>query len=430
MININTLIKEYSMARNRTLDLVEPLFEEDCCVQSLPDASSIKWHLGHVTWFFEAFVLQHYEKPFKPFQQEFLTMFSSYNESNVPHPDPKRVFFTRPSLKTTRDYCQNIDERINNLLRKLTEDNMLQMITTLGIQHEFQHQELMLADLKHLLSKNPLNPIYQPKNNLQITTSNMADPLEWRNFEGGLIEIGYEGKGFSYDNESPRHKQYLYPYQLASRLATNREYMQFIEEDGYNDPCFWFSEGWKWIKSVDCRHPLYWRHEEGEWKEFTLHGLVPLDLELAVTHLSYYEASAFAQWRDARLPTEAEWENAASKQEIDGDFADNNYFHPRHTTINTSVNINALYGTVWEWTQSSYSPYPGYNPKKSNTDKPKSDIWDIAVGEYNSESMVNQYVLRGGSCITPKKRIRSSMRNFLPAEARWQFSGIRLARNE
>ncbi len=430
MIDINILLKEYAVARSRTMDLIEPLFEEDCCVQSLPDASPIKWHLGHVTWFFEAFVLQHFEKPFKPFQQEFLTMFSSYNESNVPHPDPKRGFFTRPSLKTTRDYCQNIDERMNNLLREVTEDNMLQMITTLGIHHELQHQELMLADLKHLLSQNPLNPIYQPKNNLQITTSNMADPIEWRNFEGGLIEIGYEGKGFSYDNESPRHKQYLYPYQLASRLATNREYMQFIEEDGYDNPCFWFSEGWKWIKSVGCRHPLYWRHEAGEWKEFTLHGLAPLDPSLPVTHMSYYEASAFAQWRDARLPTEAEWENAASKQEVDGDFADNNYFHPRRTATDTSVNINALYGTAWEWTQSSYSPYPGYSPKKSNTDKPKSDIWDIAVGEYNSESMVNQYVLRGGSCITPKQRIRSSMRNFLPAEARWQFSGIRLARDE
>ncbi|SNX59326.1 ergothioneine biosynthesis protein EgtB [Nitrosomonas ureae] len=429
-MDIKILIDEYSAVRSRTLELIEPLFEEDCSVQSLAEASPVKWHLGHAAWFFEAFVLQHYEAAFQPFQQEFLTMFSSYNSSNVPHPDPKRGFFTRPSLKATREYCHNIDERMTHLSQQVTEDERLQMIITLGIHHELQHQELMLADLKHLLSQNPLNPIYQPEINLSATASGISVPLDWHSFDGGIIEIGYEGEGFSYDNESPRHKQYLYPYQLASRLVTNGEYLQFIEDNGYDNPCFWFSEGWNWIKSAHCRHPLYWRYEAGEWKEFTLHGLVPLDLDLPVIHISYYEASAFAQWCDARLPTEAEWENAASRQKIEGDFADNNYFHPHHTVIGKTVKINALYGSAWEWTQSSYSPYPGYNPKKSNRSKPKSDIWDVAVGEYNSESMVNQYVLRGGSCITPRKRIRPSMRNFFPAETRWQFSGIRLARNE
>lgn len=428
-MDIKILLEEYIEVRNRTMNLIEPLFVEDCCVQSLPEASPTKWHLGHVAWFFEAFVLQHYETTFQPFQQEFLTIFSSYNSSNVPHPDPKRGLFTRPSLKKTREYCQNIDERMNSLSQKVTNDEMLQMLITLGVHHELQHQELLLADIKHLLSQNPLNPIYQPNINLRVTDSSMSALLEWHDFDAGIIEIGYEGEGFSFDNESPRHKQYLYPYQLASRLVTNGEYLQFIEEDGYDNPCFWFTEGWNWIKSNNCRHPLYWRHEAGEWKEFTLHGLIPLDPNLPVIHISFYEASAFAQWCDARLPTEAEWENSASKQKIDGYFADDNYFHPCRAGTDEAPKIKALYGTAWEWTQSCYSPYPGYNPKKSNSNKPKSDIWDIAVGEYNSGSMVNQYVLRGGSCITPRKRIRPSMRNFYPAETRWQFTGIRLARN-
>ncbi|PSJ16377.1 ergothioneine biosynthesis protein EgtB [Nitrosomonas supralitoralis] len=429
-MNPNILFDEYSTVRSRTLDLINPLGEADCCVQSLPESSPVKWHLGHVSWFFEAFILQHYEQTFKPFQPEFLTMFSSYNADNVPHPDPKRGLFTRPSLKATRDYGQNIDERMNSLSKKVAEDNIFEMITMLGIQHELQHQELMLADLKHLLSQNPMNPAYQPKTGPHAVPYVMPAPLTWHHYEAGIVEIGYAGEGFSYDNESPRHKQYLYPYQLASRLVTNGEYMRFIEEGGYDNPCHWFSEGWEWIKSNNCRHPLYWRHEGGEWKEFTLQGLVPLDFNLPALHMSFYEASAFAQWSDARLPTEAEWEYAASQQSFEGYLEDNNYFHPRHAITGEPGKIIQLYDHAWEWTQSSYSPYPGYNPKKPNRHMPKSDIWDIAVGEYNSESMVNQYVLRGGACITPRKRIRPSMRNFFPAKTRWQYSGIRLARNE
>ncbi|MBL8497455.1 ergothioneine biosynthesis protein EgtB [Nitrosomonas sp. JL21] len=423
------LLNEYLAARKRTLTLIDPLVEEDCCVQTMPESSPIKWHLGHVAWFFEMFVLQYHEKPFKPFHPDFLTMFSSYNASNVPHPDPKRGFYTRPSLKVTREYCQTVNERMTQLLNNWNEDNELLQMIILGIHHELQHQELMLSDLKHLLAQNPMNPAYRSFSLPTSKNSDKASPLEWQDFSGGVIEIGFEGKGFAYDNESPRHKHYLYPYQLASRLVTNREYMEFLNAEGYENPCYWFSEGWEWMKSTDTRCPLYWRQENNEWKEYTLHGLVPLDPDLPVMHISLYEASAFAQWSDARLPTEAEWENAACQQTRPESLEDSNFFHPHRTIPDETVKIRELFGSVWQWTQSSYSPYPGYNPKKPGKNKPTSTIWDIAVGEYNSESMVNQYVLRGSSCITPAKRARVSLRNFFPAKTRWQFSGIRLARD-
>lgn len=424
------LLNEYTAARRHTLALIDPLLDEDCCVQTLPESSPVKWHLGHIAWFFERFVLQYHEKPFKPFHHDFLAMFSSYNASNVPHPDPKRGLFTRPSLKVTREYCQNIDERMTRLLKNWTEDNELLQMIVLGIHHELQHQELMLADLKYLLAQNPMEPTYQSRWELQSSCSDIAAQLEWQDFEGGIIEIGFEGKGFSYDNESPRHKQYLYPYQLASRLVTNREYLEFLKDGGYEDPCYWFSEGWEWMKSTDVRHPLYWREADGQWEEYTLHGLIPLNMDQPVIHISLYEASAFAQWSNARLPTEAEWENAASMEENTPSMKDNDFFHPQPASKDETAKIRGFFGSAWQWTQSSYSPYPGYNPKKPSKNKPTSNIWDIAVGEYNSESMVNQYVLRGSSCITPQKRARMSLRNFFAAKTRWQFSGIRLARDK
>lgn len=428
-MKLQHLLNEYQAARQHTAALINPLLDEDCSVQTLPESSPIKWHLGHMTWFFEMFVLQYHEKPFKPFQAEFLSMFSSYNASNVPHPDPKRGLYTRPSLKVTREYCRNIDERMAQLLNNWNEDNELLQMVILGIQHELQHQELMLADLKYLLAQNPMNPVYQSPLTALSTTADRALALEWKDFTGGIVDIGFEGEGFSYDNESPRHKYYLYPYQLASRLTTNKEYMEFMEDNGYENPCYWFSEGWEWIKSTDTRHPLYWRHEEDGWKEYTLHGLIPLDPDLPVMHISLYEASAFAQWNNARLPTEVEWENAVLQQNIPSYPVENDFFHPQAKPTEETDKLRELFGSVWQWTQSSYSPYPGYNPRKPGKNKPTSTIWDIAVGEYNSESMINQYVLRGSSCITPAKRARVSLRNFLPAQSRWQFSGIRLARD-
>lgn len=424
-----SLFAKYSSIRDRTLALIEPLIDEDCCVQSMPETSPVKWHLGHVSWFFEKFVLQHYEKSFKPFHPAFLTMFSSYNKSGQTHPDPKRGLFTRPSLSLTREYRNNVDERMEQVLERSDEDEMLRMLAVLGMHHEQQHQELMLADVKHLFSQSPLNPSY---NNLQLPASPAPPPMEWRHFDGGLVEIGYQGEGFSYDNESPRHKQYLEPYQLASRLVTNGEYLEFIKDGGYDNPALWFSEGWDWIKAMECQHPLYWRGSDTGWQEFTMSGLIPLDLNLPVIHLSFYEADAYARWAGARLPTEVEWENSASQQEIDGCFADNSRFHPASAAAFTPPDTSGLlqlYGDAWEWTQSSYSPYPGYNPAKPNENEPMSVVWNEAVGEYNSRSMVNQYVLRGGSCATPKERIRASFRDFFPAGTCWQFSSIRLARD-
>jgi len=441
----SSLFDKYSAIRSRTLALIEPLIDEDCCVQSMPETSPVKWHLGHVAWFFETFVLQHYEKPFKPYHPAFGTMFSSYNKSGQTHPDPKRGLFTRPSLGETRDYCRNVDDRMQQVLKRPADagdptskrrEEMLRMLTILGMNHEQQHQELMLADVKHLLSQSPLNPRYVPAGTpwsaVQASPFPAPPPLQWRDFAGGLVEIGYDGNGFSYDNESPRHRQYLEPYQLASRLITNGEYLEFMNAGGYDDPSCWLSEGWDWMKENGQQHPLYWRRQGDEWQEFTLSGLMPLVRNLPVTHISLFEADAYARWAGARLPSEAEWEHAASQQEIDGCFADNNRFHPcpaRLDPANSGAVLDQLYGDAWEWTQSSYSAYPGYNPAKPNENEPLSGVWDEAVGEYNSRSMVNQYVLRGGSCAIPRERIRASFRNFFPASTCWQFSSIRLARD-
>lgn len=429
-----SLFTKYSAIRDRTLSLIDPLTDEDCCVQSTPEASPVKWHLGHTAWFFEKFVLQHYEKPFKPFHPAFLIMFSSYNKSGQTHPDPKRGLFTRPSLSVIRDYQRNVDERLERVLEGADEGKMLRMLAVLGMHHEQQHQELMLTDIKHLFSQSPLNPCYRSS---QSVDSSKPPALEWRRFEGGIVEIGYAGEGFSYDNESPRHKQYLQPYQLASRLVTNGEYLEFMNAGGYDNPSLWLSEGWDWMKAGKHHQPLYWRNSDDVWQEFTLNGLMPLDPNLPVIHISFYEADAYARWADARLPTEVEWENAASGQKIEGCFADNNRFHPcpaagekgSEATGGNIGKLMQLYGDAWEWTQSSYSPYPGYNPAKPNASEPMSFVWDEAVGEYNSRSMVNQYVLRGGSCAIPEERIRASFRNFFPASTCWQFSGIRLARD-
>jgi ergothioneine biosynthesis protein EgtB len=427
-MNPSNLYPAFIRIRNRTLYLIEPLSAEDCCVQSTSEASPVKWHLAHTAWFFENFILQHYEKPFKPFNKAFGHMFSSYNKEGQTKPDSKRGLFTRPTLEEVRQYGHNIDERMHQIMSEANEDEMLRMLTILGMNHEQQHQELILADTKHLLSQNPLNTAYQSESFRQAA---QAIPLEWHSFTEGVVEIGHQGDDFSYDNESPRHKHCLKAYQLASRLITNGEYLKFMESGGYANPRLWLSEGLDWVKDDKNTHPFYWRADEGGWKEFTLNGLQPLDLNLPVIHVSFYEADAFARWFGSRLPTEAEWENAAAGQAIQGCFADNNRFHPESARKNEVANseILQLYGDAWEWTQSSYAAYPGYSPFQPDIDKPMSKVWDEAVGEYNSRSMVNQYVLRGGSCLIPQDRIRASFRHFLPAKTCAQVSGIRLARD-
>lgn len=397
---------EFAHVRQRSTHLAEPLSPEDCCAQSMPDASPVKWHLAHTTWFFETFILEPREQGFQPFHPAFRVLFNSYyNNVGDKHPRPRRGLLTRPALAEVLAYRQDVDRRVMRLLAAHGQDAELGALVQLGLQHEQQHQELLLTDVKHLLAQNPLYPAYHDS---PLPASHPAQPLSWIAFDGGLAEIGHEGRGFSFDNELPRHRQYVAPFALASRLVTNAEYREFIDAGGYRDPDLWLAEGWDKVCSGELRHPLYWVEEGGAWREFTLHGLQPLDPVRPVTHVSMYEADAYARWRGARLPTEAEWEFAARDVALAcGDL------HPRAAG---SPGLSQMFGECWQWTSSSYAPYPGFAPAPG------------ALGEYNGKFMVNQYVLRGSSCATPHGHARASYRNFFPAGARWQFTGIRLAR--
>jgi len=404
--------RRYTRVRARTAQLAVPLSEEDCCVQSMPDASPVKWHLAHTTWFFETFVLKRYQQNFKPFHDAFKVMFNSYyNGIGGQHPRPQRGLLTRPALSEIHAYRRNVDQRMQELLQTRGDDAELRTLVVLGTHHEQQHQELILTDVKHLLSMNPLQPAYCA---VQAGFSTAVGAMEWIDFDAGMVEIGYGGNGFCFDNEIPRHKQYLQSHRLASRLVTNGEYLEFIEAGGYRNPEFWLSEGWDQVRAHQLSAPIYWRKNDDDWREFTLGGLVRLDPDLPVVHVSYFEADAYARWRRARLPTEAEWECAAMTCKLQGNFADDNLFHPLRAS---GRGLLQLFGDAWEWTRSSYGPYPGFRPAAG------------AVGEYNGKFMVNQYVLRGGSCVTPRDHIRSTYRNFFPTSARWQFSAIRLARD-
>jgi len=408
-MNAGKLGERYQAVRQSTVALAAPLSAEDCCVQSMADTSPVKWHLGHTAWFFETFVLERWEGGFKPFDEAFRVLFNSYyNAVGDKHPRPQRGLLTRPSLATVLDYRADVDRRMRALLAANKTEPELAGLAILGLHHEQQHQELLLTDLKHLFSCNPLAPAYKAG----LCAAESPPKLSWHDFAGGVVEIGHTGPGFCFDNEAPRHHVYLEPYRLASRLVTNGEYLEFVEAGGYGDPRFWLAEGWDWRVAGNRQHPLYWRPGE-EWQEFTLGGLVRLDPQRPVVHVSYYEADAYARWTDARLPTEAEWEHAASRIPVSGHFAEGGEFHPLPAA---APGLTQLFGDAWEWTSSSYAPYPGFRTGPG------------AVGEYNGKFMVNQYVLRGGSCVTPDKHLRASYRNFFPAPACWQFSGIRLAR--
>ena len=408
--NASATSERYAAVRLRTMELARPLSEEDCCVQSMPDASPVKWHLAHTSWFFETFILERHEPAFRPFDTAFRVLFNSYyNGVGDKHPRPQRGLLTRPPLAMVAAYRRNIDERMQVLLRHMGGNAEIQALVELGLHHEQQHQELILTDLKHLLSLNPLRPAYMELAARQAASSAPS----WIACEGDVVEVG-SSAGFCFDNELPRHEVLLRPYLLASRPVSNAEYLAFVEGGAYGEPSLWLSEGWDWIRANGIAHPIYWENRDGAWGEFTLGGMRALEPGVPVSHVSYFEADAFARWSEARLPTEAEWEHAAQDLTVEGHFADDRELHPRASDRN---GLAQMYGDVWEWTSSSYAPYPGYRPAAG------------AIGEYNGKFMVNQYVLRGGSCATPAGHVRASYRNFFPATARWQFSGIRLARD-
>lgn len=408
------LSQYYLRVRARSMMLCEPLTDEDCCAQSMPDASPVKWHLAHTTWFFETFILERFERNFHPFHPQFRMLFNSYyNGVGARHPRLQRGLLTRPSLSEVMDYRRNVDARMLAILSGKTVAQAILRMVEIGMHHEQQHQELMLTDVKHLLAQNPLMPAYtnQP-------APHQALPLAWLAYEAGVVEVGHAGAGFCFDNELPRHRQFVEPFQLASRLVSNGEYLAFVTGGGYANPALWLSEGWDWVQANRLTQPLYW-HAPGEkverpaqdgWQEFTLHGLLPLELHAPASHLSYFEADAYARWAGTRLPTETEWEVAASGRH--GSAAD-----AIHSQAVRQEGLAQMFGACWQWTSSSYAPYPGYAPAAG------------ALGEYNGKFMVNQYVLRGSSCATPAGHARTTYRNFFPATARWQFSGIRMARS-
>jgi ergothioneine biosynthesis protein EgtB len=407
------LFAAYRRARAQTLALAAPLTAEDCVVQSMPDASPVKWHLAHTSWFFETFVLEPGLPGFTPYRDAFRVLFNSYYVAVGPrHPRPERGLLSRPSLEEVMAYRASVDERMQALFARHPERSArLADVIELGVNHEQQHQELILTDVKHALSLNPLLPAYQAA---RARAGAAPAPLRWSALPDGVRQIGHPGEGFSFDNERPRHRVFVGEFEIAERLATNAEYRDFIADGGYRRPELWLSEGWDLRSARGWEAPLYWLERAGAWSEFTLEGARALEPEEPVTHVSYYEADAYARWCGARLATEAEWEIVAAGRDPSGNFLESGRLHPAPLGAGGG---GQFYGDAWEWTSSSYAPYPGFRPPEG------------AVGEYNGKFMVNQYVLRGGSCATPRTHIRASYRNFFPAAARWQFSGIRLARD-
>lgn len=406
----------YRVIRQATERLCASLSAEDCVVQSMPDASPVKWHLAHTSWFFETFVLEQAIAGYAHFNRDFRVLFNSYYKTvGEQYARPQRGLLVRPALDEVMRYRHHTDRL---MIRLFSEDDLtppLAAIIESGLNHEQQHQELILTDLKHLFSFNPLHPVYAAP----AEASNAEPPpLRWFYYDEGIRHIGHDGSGFSFDNEGPRHRVFLESFALASRLVTNGEYLEFIADGGYERPEFWLSDGWNAVQQFDWRAPLYWQQRDGYWLNFTLSGVRELNPNEPVCHVSFYEADAYARWTGARLPTEAEWEVVASELPIEGNFVESGQFHPAALRPAATAEAPAqMFGDVWEWTQSAYSPYPGFHPPAG------------ALGEYNGKFMCNQMVLRGGSCVTPESHIRATYRNFFPPQARWQFSGIRLARD-
>jgi ergothioneine biosynthesis protein EgtB len=416
-VDVDTLRTLYSAIRRATETLCEPLAIEDYVIQSMPDASPVKWHLAHTSWFFETFILARHLAGYRPFHPQFNFLFNSYYESVGPRwSRPARGLLSRPTVEEIYRYRAYVDAYMADLVTWADASFFETMASNmvLGLHHEQQHQELIVTDLKHAFAANPLHPVYR-----QALPEQGALPhSDWLPFPEGLALIGHDGKGFGFDNEFPRHRRFLPGFQLASRLVTNAEYQMFVDEGGYDRPELWLSDGWAVRQAMGWTAPLYWEQQDQQWFVVTLSGLRALEPQEPVCHVSYYEADAFARWAGARLPTEAEWETAAAASPLTGHFLEEGRFHPAATVAAGDYGpLYQMYGDVWQWTASPYVGYPGYQPPAG------------ALGEYNGKFMCNQLVLRGASCATPQAHARRSYRNFFHPDARWQFSGIRLAQD-
>jgi ergothioneine biosynthesis protein EgtB len=414
----------YLAIRSMTDSLVAGLSAEDQMVQSCPEASPLKWHQAHTTWFFETFLLRPFLTAYKPYREEFHRLFNSYYISlGEEIPEKKlRSSFSRPSLDEVVAYRAHVDGEMERLFADSIDVEASRRIA-LGLSHEQQHQELALTDIKHAFFSNPLHPAYR-HGAFPSGRSDPASALTWLNHEGGITEMGYSPNvddplDFCFDNETPRHRAFLEPFQMANRSVTCREYLEFMSDDGYTSPGLWLSDGWDHVKQLGWEAPLYWQRESSDetgWRVFTLRGWRGLSdlLDTAVCHVSFYEADAFARWRECRLPTEGEWESIAGQEPISGNFLDAGRLHP--AAASGAASIEQLFGDCWEWTASAYTGYPGYKPLPG------------ALGEYNGKFMSGQMTLRGGSCVTPANHVRATYRNFFAPATRWQFSGIRLAK--
>jgi ergothioneine biosynthesis protein EgtB len=411
-----------------TEGIAAPLAPEDCVVQTMADVSPTKWHLAHVSWFFETFVVEPHLAGYRPLNPQYAYLFNSYYvQAGERHCRDRRGYISRPTVEEIYEYRAYVDEHVAELLETAGEATLefVAPLIEIGLNHEQQHQELMLTDIKHVFSVNPLRPAYRDR----PPETAPAAPLAWVPFDGGLHEIGHDGSGFNYDNETPRHRHYLEPYRLADRLVTNGEYLAFMEDGGYERAELWLSEGFATATEGGWSEPFYWEKRDGHWWIFTLAGMREVDENEPVCHVSYFEADAYARWAGVRLPTEQEWEVAARELPIRGNTFESGRLHPAPAggasdAATSPIGSPAgerpspllqMYGDLWEWTRSQYSPYPGYRPLAGT------------LGEYNGKFMCNQFVLRGGSCATSASHIRPTYRNFFVPDATWQFMGIRLA---
>ncbi len=413
-----TLLERYAAVRGFSEELCRTLEAEDYVLQTMPEMSPTKWHLAHTSWFFETFVAKPNLADYRPLHPQYNFLFNSYyNAVGKMHARPQRGLISRPTVRETYAYREHVDRVMKELLASADERLLetLMPLVVLGLNHEQQHQELILTDIKHAFWMNPLRPVFRPE---QPAKESAVSALGWREFDEGLYGIGHAGGGFCFDNETPRHQVFLNAFSLASRLVTNQEFLAFMEDGGYQRPELWLSLGWTAVNERGWNAPFYWERRDGDWWMMTLAGMRPVRLSEPVCHVSYFEADAYARWAGARLPTESEWEVAAAQVPVEGHFAEAGFFHPVPVPAGPGNALTQMFGDVWHWTQSAYSPYPGYQPQPG------------ALGEYNGKFMCNQYVLRGASCATPRSHARKTYRNFFPPDARWQFMGLRLAREQ